>query len=334
MAMVNARIDDDLKARVDAVLQSRNNTVTQNITDLYNYIDQHGQSPFMAAPRPHTAYGVASKCCSDLLNIRDALLLFQHHSVRHDTSDMLVPLYQMLTRSRLSLADNLCWLHSAPALPSSMDRLLQSFAQAQRLIAECDVNLSGGSRDGLRLSDDALSSLTANFNELNKEVISLCENVGIFHRPPPAVTEEQRFDGEFCTVFTKEAGFPGHVDVIVLIRPDLLRLLTPRLKEAMYCPRLPGWTPGVDINSGFNTFIPAPADHVQKMDSSTAFAMAASGGAMGVCGLLFVKGETRIHYWPEKSAQVHPVSRDMLPEAVSVEIESHIRNILQGSDTK
>ncbi len=50
MAMVNARIDDDLKARVDAVLQSRNNTVTQNITDLYNYIDQHGQSPFMA---PH-----------------------------------------------------------------------------------------------------------------------------------------------------------------------------------------------------------------------------------------------------------------------------------------
>lgn len=55
---------------------------------------------------------------------------------------------------------------------------------------------------------------------------------------------------------------------------------------------------------------------------------------MGVCGLLFVKGETRIHYWQDKSAQVQPVSRDMLPEAVSVEIESHIRNILQGSDTK
>jgi len=53
-----------------------------------------------------------------------------------------------------------------------------------------------------------------------------------------------------------------------------------------------------------------------------------------VCSLLFVQGDTRIHYWPEKSAQEHPVSRDMLPEAVSVEIESHIRNILQGSYTK
>lgn len=44
--MVNARIDDELKARVDAVLQRRNITVTQNMTDLYRYIDQHEQSPF------------------------------------------------------------------------------------------------------------------------------------------------------------------------------------------------------------------------------------------------------------------------------------------------
>lgn len=91
---------------------------------------------------------------------------------------------------------------------------------------------------------------------------------------------------------------------------------------------------GVDINSGFNTYIPAPADYFQKMDSITAVAMAPAGGAMGVCGLLFVQGETRIHYWSEKSAQVNPVSRDMLSEAVCVKIENHIRNILQGSDTK
>jgi antitoxin component of RelBE/YafQ-DinJ toxin-antitoxin module len=50
MAMVNARIDDDLKARVDAVLQRRNITVTQNMTDLYRYIDQHEQSPFCLLP--------------------------------------------------------------------------------------------------------------------------------------------------------------------------------------------------------------------------------------------------------------------------------------------
>lgn len=49
MAMVNARIDDELKARVDAVLQRRNITVTQNMTDLYRYIDQHEQSPFLPA---------------------------------------------------------------------------------------------------------------------------------------------------------------------------------------------------------------------------------------------------------------------------------------------
>lgn len=334
MAMVNARIDDDLKARVDAVLQSRNNTVTQNITELYHYIDQHGQSPFMTAPRPHTASDIAAKCCSNLLEIRDALLLFLHHSERNTSSDKLVPLYQMLARSRLSLADNLCWLQSAPALPFTVNRLLYPFAQAQMLIAECDLTLNGGSRDELMLSEDALSKLTAIFNELDKAVIYLCEKVGMLRRLPPVVTEEQRFDGEFCTVITKAASFPGHVDVIVLLRPDLLRLLTPRLKEAINCPRLPGWTPGIDSQSGFNKYIPAQADHVQKMDSATAFTMAASGGAMMECGLLFVRGETRIHYWPEKSPQKHPVSRDMLPEAVSVEIENYIRNILQGSDTK
>ncbi|VTM20965.1 Antitoxin RelB [Klebsiella pneumoniae] len=63
MAMVNARIDDELKARVDAVLQRRNITVTQNMTDLYRYIDQHEQSPFLPAPRPHTA----GECCGKVL---------------------------------------------------------------------------------------------------------------------------------------------------------------------------------------------------------------------------------------------------------------------------
>lgn len=334
MAMVNARVDDDLKTRVDAILQRRSSTVTQNITELYHYIDLHGQSPFMVAPRPHTAYDIAAKCCSDLLNVRDALLLFKHHSALHSSSDMLLPLYQTLTRSRLSLADNLCWLHSTPALPSSMDTLMQSLAQAQRLIAECDETLGGGSREGMKLSDDALSNLTANFNQLDKVVISLCEKVGLLRRLPPTGTEELRFDGEFCTVFTKNAQYPGHIDVIILLRPDLLRLLAPRLKEAFYCPQLPGWTPGVDMNSGFNTFLSAQANDVQKMDSAKALAIAASGGAMGVCGLRFIQGETRIHYWPDKSALVNPVSRDMLPEAISVEIESHIRSILQGSDTK
>ena len=82
MAMVNARIDDELKARVDAVLQRRNITVTQNMTDLYRYIDQHEQSPFLPAPRPHTAGDVVAKCCSDLMNIRDALLLIRGHAER------------------------------------------------------------------------------------------------------------------------------------------------------------------------------------------------------------------------------------------------------------
>lgn len=334
MAMVNARIDDELKARVDAVLQRRNITVTQNMTDLYRYIDQHEQSPFLPAPRPHTAGDVVAKCCSDLMNIRDALLLIRGHAERQAGTGEMASLYQLFTRSRLAFADGLCWLHSAPALPFTVDRLLLPLAQVQAQIAECDIALGGGSHDALVLSDDALSKLAANFNELDKVVISLCEKVGVLRRLPPVVTEEQRFDGEFCTVFTKDVSFPGNVEVIIHLRPDLLRLLTPHLKEAICCPRIPGWTPSVDINSGFNTYIPAPADYFQKMDSITAVAMAPAGGAMGVCGLLFVQGETRIHYWSEKSAQVNPVSRDMLSEAVCVKIENHIRNILQGSDTK
>lgn len=74
-----------------------------------------------------------------------------------------------------AFADGLCWLHSAPALPFTVDRLLLPPAQVQAQIAECDIALGGGSRDALVLSDDALSKLAANFNELDKVVISLCE---------------------------------------------------------------------------------------------------------------------------------------------------------------
>lgn len=137
-----------------------------------------------------------------------------------------------------AFADGLCWLHSAPALPFTVDRLLLPLAQVQAQIAECDIALGGGSRDALVLSDDALSKLAANFNELDKVVISLCEKVGVLRRLPPVVTEEQRFDGEFCTVFTKDVSFPGNVEVIIHLRPDLLRLLTPHLKEAICCPRI------------------------------------------------------------------------------------------------
>lgn len=331
MAMVNARIEDELKARVDAVLQRRNITATQNMTELYRYIDQHEQSPFMPSPRPHTVGDVAAKCCSDLLNIRDTLLLIRSHADRQASVEELVPLYQMLTRSRLALADDLCWLHSAPALPIAVSRLLQCFAQAQMLISDCDLTLGGGSRDSLSLSGDAVVKLTATVNELDDIVINLCQKVGILRRLPPAVIEEQHFDGEFCTVLTSAASFPGHVDVIILLRPDLLRLLTPRLKEALRCPKLPGWTPGVDINSGYNTFIPAQ-DYVPKT-ASEAFVMA-SGGAMGVCGLLFVQGETRIHYIPEKSSDTQMIPRDKLAEAVCGEIDKHIQQTLQGRGTE
>lgn len=330
MAMVNARIEDELKARVDAVLQRRNITATQNMIELYRYIDQHEQSPFIPAPRPHTVGDVAAKCCSDLLNIRDALLLIQSHAERQASVDELIPLYQMLTRSRLALADDLCWLHSAPALPITVNRLLQPFAQAQTLIADCDVILGGGSRDSLSISDDVMLRLTANVNALDEAVINLCQKVGILRRLPPVVPEEQHFDGNFCTVLTTASSFLGHVDVSILLRPDLLRLLTPRLKEALRCPKFPGWTPSADINSGYNTFIPAQ-DYVPQT-ASDAFVMA-RGGTMGVCGLLFVQGETRIHYWPEKLSDTPALPRDRLAEAVCGEIDKYIQMTLQGIRT-
>ncbi|ECQ9991306.1 MAG: hypothetical protein RSD49_14370 [Hafnia sp.] len=330
MAMVNARIDDDLKARVDAVLQRRNITVTQNMTDLYRYIEQHEQSPFLPAPRPHTAGEVVAKCCSDLMNIRDALLLIRGHAERQAGTGEMTSLYQLFTRSRLAFADGLCWLHSAPALPFTVDRLLLPLAQAQAQIAECDIALGGGSRDALVLSGEREQHLSTAITSLDGLVSNLCQKAGLLRRLVPVVQEEQRADGELCSVITADATFTGHADVIVLLRPDLLRLLTPRLKEAIPCPQLAGWGPGVDINSGYNTFIPAPADSV-PVSPTSAFARAASGGAMGVCGLLFIQGETRIHFWPQKEAGTDVVTRERLAEAVCEKMDSLLRKILQGA---
>lgn len=329
MAMVNARIDDDLKARVDAVLQRKNITVTQNMTELYRYIEQHEQSPFLPAPRPHTAGDVVAKCCSDLMNIRDALLLIRSYTERQAGTGEMISLYQLFARSRLALADSLCWLHSAPSLPFSVDRLLLPLAQAQALIAECDIALGGGSRDALLLSCEGEHALTTAIADLDDLVSNLCQKAGLLHRLVPVVQEEQRSDGEFCSVITAAGSFPGHADVIVLLRPDLLRLLTPRLKEAIPCPHLAGWGAGVDLNSGYNTFIPAPADSVPG--NLTSVFAAPSSGAMGICGLLFIQGETRIHYWPQKEISTDIVPRDRLAEVVREEMDNIIRKILQSA---
>ncbi|UAN32647.1 hypothetical protein [Enterobacter sp. JBIWA005] len=333
MAMVNARIDDDLKARVDVVLQRRNITVTQNMTDLYRYIDQHEQSPFLPAPRPHTAGDVVVKCCSDLMNIRDALLLIRAHAERQRGVEEITAFYQLLTRARLALADGLCWLHSAPALPFSVERLLLPLAQAQALVAECDITLGGGRRTALQPSGESIRSLNTALAALDELVITLCQKAGLLQRQIPVVEEEQRAEGEYCSVITAAATFPGHTDAIVMIRPDLLRLLTPRLKAAIPCPQLAGWTLGVDINSGYNTFIPAPADSA-PVNPTSAFAAAAAGGAMGICGLLFIQGETRIHFWPQKEAGTDVVTREMLAEAVCEKMDSLLRKILQGAGTE
>ncbi|MGL6406520.1 hypothetical protein ACSZM7_10530 [Aeromonas veronii] len=330
MAMVNVRIEDELKARVDAVLQRRNITATQNMIELYRYIDQHEQSPFIPAPRPHTVGDVAAKCCSDLLNIRDALLLIRSHAERQASVDELIPLYQMLTRSRLALADDLCWLHSAPALPSTVNRLLQPFAQAQTLIADCDVTLGGGSRDSLSISGDALLTLTASVNALNEVVLNLCQKVGIVRRLPPVAPEEQHFEGEFCTVLTTAGSIPGDVCITILLRPDLLRLLTPHLKEALRCPKIPGWTPYIGMKNGYNTVIPVQ-DYIPKT-ASDAVVMACSGTREG-CSLLFVEGETQIHCWPDVFSDTPALPPDRLAEAVCGEIDKYIQMTLQGIKT-
>lgn len=111
------------------------------------------------------------------MNIRDALLLIRGHAERQ------------LAPGR--------WLHFISYLPVPARRLPMGcagctvprrcpsqltgcccLAQVQAQIAECDIALGGGSRDALVLSDDALSKLAANFNELDKVVISLCERLG------------------------------------------------------------------------------------------------------------------------------------------------------------
>ncbi|KGA36252.1 hypothetical protein KU74_07240 [Pectobacterium brasiliense] len=332
MAMVNARIEDNLKARVDAVLQRRNLTVTQNMTDLYHYIDQHEQSPFLPAPRPHTASDVVAKCCSDLMNIRDALLLIRGHAERQAVTGEMTSLYQLFTRSRLALADDLCWLHSATALPFSVNQMLLPLAQAQGLIAECDIALGGGSHDALVLSSESGPALTTAIAALDDLVSNVCHKVGLLRRQVPVVQEEQREDGEFCSVITADTHFAGHANVIVLLRPDLLRLLTPRLKAAIPCPQLAGWTAAVD-NSDYNTYIPAPAGYAHR-SSKSAFSAAFSGSTLGICGLLFIQGETRIHYWPENAAGTDVVTRDRLAEAVCEKMDSLIRKILQGDVTE
>lgn len=54
MVMLNARIDDELKKRVDPTLQAIDCTATQAISGLWHYIDQHGRLPFFMESRTYT----------------------------------------------------------------------------------------------------------------------------------------------------------------------------------------------------------------------------------------------------------------------------------------
>lgn len=66
------------------------------------------------------------------MNIRDALLLIRGHAERQAGTGEMASLYQLFTRSRLAFADGLCWLHSAPALPFTVDRLLLPWLRFRR----------------------------------------------------------------------------------------------------------------------------------------------------------------------------------------------------------
>jgi hypothetical protein len=97
----------------------------------------------------------------------------------------MASLYQLFTRSRLAFADGLCWLHSAPALPLTVDRLLLPLAHAQAQIAECDIALGGGSRDALVLTGEREQHLSTAIASLDELVSNLCQKAGLLRRQVP-----------------------------------------------------------------------------------------------------------------------------------------------------
>jgi RHH-type rel operon transcriptional repressor/antitoxin RelB len=77
MATINARIDDNIKARADEVLKRLDISQTQAITAFYQYIAESGKLPFKIDMQVRTPDDIAAALIRNLTDALNILLMIQ-----------------------------------------------------------------------------------------------------------------------------------------------------------------------------------------------------------------------------------------------------------------
>lgn len=288
MSTINVRIDNDLKERGDKVFPEVGVSITQAITELYQYYAQNGKSPFVESKRIATVRDIAVRCYDDFTGIRDTFILLKFNAERLPPVEQLLSLYQATVFKRRMLLDNLCWLHSENVLPKTITEVLPLFSEAQRLILECDSILCCVLRTNSDLPCETLSALTGKVRELDIAVNEMGNAIDQLDlRPRIKKLDETLFRGEFFTVTTENDCLPGSIRATVWMHSERIKLLMPFFKEPIQCPEFMGW------NAGYRDKKYAAMLIVTANPGSKA---ARFSNEIGVPAMQFIDGKTEIFY--------------------------------------
>lgn len=331
MAMMTYRLDDDLKESATQVHKELNISCSDSSTQTMQYIVEHRRLPFIRQSRILTAPEVAWRVCMSCQTVRDILRLIEARALLADiTCREIHPLYQQLSRAHLILAEDLCWLHSAPDLTDTLNELMPVFARARLHMASSEAALGGGMTSERLLDKDDVSAASASLNALDQEVIAARElllSKNVF--PPPTPVPEYSHNGYYCAIRVSE-NFSGRGFIVTITqRADLVNLLSGPLDKGLYLPQLPGWVLYTD-----ETYRVSLPNLSPPRDSAEAAARYMGGGPGSITGFCFYNGKSVLHGTEEMSFRTTEGERlrpERIAETVSDFIEDAIRKILQAA---
>lgn len=334
MAMMTYRLDDDLKENTIRAHKELNSTPSETATQTMQYVAEHRRLPFLRQSRTLTAPEVAWRVCMGCQTVRDILRLIETRALMADiTCREIHPLYQQLSRAHLILAEDLCWLHSAPDLTDTLNELMPVFARARLHMASSEAALGGGMTSDRLLDEDDVSAASASLNALDQEVIAARElllSKNVF--PPPTPVPEYSHNGYYCAIRVSE-NFTGRGFIVTITqRADLVNLLSEPLNKGLYLPQIPGWMLHPD-----DTYRVSLPNISPPRDSADAAARYMGGGPGSVTGFCFHNGKSVLRGSEEmrfRTTEEEKLRPERIAETVSDFIENGIRKILQGAVTE
>lgn len=312
MAAINAKIDDELKEKGDAVLRAHDLNATQYITLCWMYLKQHGKLPFITDTRILTAADLTVIIAGQFAEARDQVLKIRD-MLKSDTA-----LYADFSAEKRALTCRISdiqqngWrLESTPDDGGSVGAARLMLPRINYHLAGCEFTLSRVTPP-LPAPVQIVNDFQMSLQEFEKQLAlmqSVLRDTGLLARPEPA--REFVYRGENVTVSVVQPEDYQHGAWLVRIQAKSLDRENALEDAALTFPALEG-----------RVFLPGSVygKSVRNVQSR-----------QYQLGFTFRSGVSEFHMYSNgHEEQANPTSPDMLASCLSACVDEYLLELLQS----